>query len=77
MLINQPNFRIAMTAISLVMVAFLYGQLPRQSAAVSGCRARLAQLELIAAQAAKRDADLDAREKVLDAAEAELNSVKQ
>ena len=77
MLITQPNFRIAMTAVSLVMVAFLYYLLTAKFAYISGCRARLAQLELIATRSIKNEADLDVREKALDAAEARLNGSKQ
>jgi len=77
MFITQPNFRIAMTMISLVMAAFLYYGLSQKSAFVSGCRARLAQLELIATQGIKQEAELDAWEKRLDATEAHLNSIKQ
>lgn len=77
MLITKPSFRIAMNAISLIAVVFLYYYaLPAKSAAVSGCRARLAQLELISAQAARQEADLDAKEKTLDAAEAQLNNTR-
>jgi hypothetical protein len=77
MFFTQPKFRIALTAISLLNVAMIYHGLSEKSAFVSGCRGRLAQLELIAAQNTRNEAALDAREKALDAAEAHLNSIKQ
>jgi hypothetical protein len=74
---NLLRLGLAMSAISVVMVAFLYYQLPHKFASVSACRARLAQLERIAAQNSSNEAALDEKEKALDAAEAQLNNVKQ
>jgi hypothetical protein len=74
---NRLRFRIVMTAISFVAVVVLYYQLSAKLAFVSGCHARVAQLELIASQIATNEADVKAREKALDAAEAQLNDVKQ
>lgn len=71
---NLPKLGLAMTAVS---AAFLYTLLPHQFAAVSACRANLAQLERIAAQTAENEAKLDAKEKNLDAAEAQLDTIKQ
>jgi hypothetical protein len=76
MLTDLPRLRIAMAAIWLLMVGILYYELPAKFGAVSGCHARLAQLELIEAQTARNEAALDAREKALDAAEAQLNGIK-
>jgi hypothetical protein len=78
MFINQPRFRIAMTIVTFAGVVFLYCyELPAKFNYVSGCRARLAQLERIAAQVTRQEADLDAKEKALGAAEAQLNNIKQ
>lgn len=77
MFTNLPKLKIATTAISLLIVANLYYGLSGKFAFVSGCRARLAQLELVEAQITRNEAALDAREKFLDAAEAQLKKIKQ
>jgi hypothetical protein len=77
MSIDQTKLRIASTILSLLAFAFLCYALQSKFAYVSGCRARMAQLELMAEQNTKNEAALDIKEKALDAAEAHLDSIKQ
>jgi len=74
---NLLRFRMVMTVISFVAVAVLYYELSAKFAFVSSCHARVAQLEQIASQISINQADVKAREKVLDAADAQFNDSRQ
>jgi hypothetical protein len=77
MFIDQTRLRIAAPILSfLALVSLSYG-LHSKFGYVSACRARVANLELVAAKNTRNEAALDAMEKALDATEAHLNSIKQ
>jgi hypothetical protein len=77
MSIDQTKLRIAAPILSLLALVSLSYGLHSKFGYVSACRARLANLELIAARNTRNEAALDAREKALDATETHLDSIKQ
>jgi len=73
MLIDQPRFKIAMTAIWVLGLSGLSYNLYAKTQSISGCHARLDELQLIEARITLTGAQMDATEAALDAAEAQLD----
>jgi len=77
MLIDRPRFKIALSAIWILGltgfgISGLSYSLYAKTQSISGCHARLDELQLIETRAAQTEAQLDASEATLDAAEAKL-----
>lgn len=77
MSIDQTRLRIVGAILSLLAVVSIFNVLHSKFGYVAACRARVVNLELIAAQNTRNEAALDAREQALDAIEAHLDSIRQ
>jgi hypothetical protein len=73
MLIDRPPIKIALTAIWILGLSGLSYSLYAKTQGISGCHARLDELQLIETRAAQTEALMDATEAALDAAEARLD----
>jgi hypothetical protein len=73
MLIDQPRFRIAVTAIWVLGLSGLSYDIYAKSQGASGCQARLDELQLIETRTTQTEAQLGATEAALDAAEAQID----
>jgi hypothetical protein len=73
MLIDQPRFRIAVTAIWILGLSGLSYSIYAKSRGAFGCPARLHELQLIDTRTTQTQAQLSATEAALDAAEAQID----
>jgi hypothetical protein len=73
MLIDQPRFKILVTAIWVLVLSGLSYNLYAKTQSISGCHARLDELQLFETRTAQTEAQMDATEATLDAAEAQLD----
>jgi hypothetical protein len=73
MLIDRPRFKIALSAIWLLGLSGLSYTLYAKTQGITGCHARLDELQLIETRTAQTETLMDATEAALDAAEARLD----